>query len=93
MAAIGTLNYIIIFLHCILFVKNAVREHFTTQFKLLTTLRKKPFENIEGKGENAGDQHFLLFPHRYLLCPKQISIFEPHLLFSLQLQFCCLVKS
>ena len=22
-------------------------------------------ENIVGKGENAGDQHFLLFPHRF----------------------------
>ena len=29
---------------------------------LLTTLGKKPFENIIGKGENAGNQHFLLFP-------------------------------
>ena len=24
--------------------------------------QKKPFENIVGKGENAGNQHFLLFP-------------------------------
>ena len=24
--------------------------------------KKKPFENIMGKGENAGNQHFLLFP-------------------------------
>ena len=24
-------------------------------------LKKKPFENIVGKGENAGNQHFLLF--------------------------------
>ena len=24
---------------------------------------KKPFENIMGKGENAGNQHFLLFIH------------------------------
>ena len=23
----------------------------------------KAFENIVGKGENAGNQHFLLFPH------------------------------
>ena len=28
----------------------------------LTTLRKKAFEHIVGKGENAGNQHFLLFP-------------------------------
>ena len=37
-------------------------------------LRKKPFENNVGKGENAGNQHFLLFP-RFLPFPKQISIF------------------
>ena len=26
-----------------------------------------PFENIVGKGENASDQHFLLFPQCFLL--------------------------
>ena len=25
------------------------------------TLKEKPYENNVGKGENAGDQHFLLF--------------------------------
>ena len=39
---------------------------FTTQCLLLTTLRKKPYENIVGKGENAGNQHFLLFPQCFL---------------------------
>ena len=34
-------------------------ELFTTQFQLLTTLRKKPFENIVGKGENVGNQQFV----------------------------------
>ena len=34
----------------------------TTQSQLLMTLGKNPFENIVGKGENAGNQHFLLFP-------------------------------
>ena len=29
-----------------------------TQSRLLTILGKKPFENIVGKGENAGNQHF-----------------------------------
>ena len=29
-------------------------------------LGKKPFKNIVGKGENAGDQHFLLFPQCFL---------------------------
>ena len=41
------------------FVKS---QFFTTQSRLLTTQGKKPFENIVGKGENAGNQHFLLFP-------------------------------
>ena len=33
---------------------------------------KKPFENIVGKGENAGNLHFLLFPQCFLLIPKTI---------------------
>ena len=32
-----------------------------TQSRLLTTLREQPFENIMGKGGNAGNQYFLLF--------------------------------
>ena len=43
---------------------------FTTQSRLLTTLYKKPFENIVGKGENAGNQHFLLFPQCFLPFPQ-----------------------
>ena len=31
------------------------------------TLRKKTFENIVGKEENAVNQHFLLFPLCFLL--------------------------
>ena len=34
--------------------------------RLLTALKKEAFENILGKGENAGNQHFLLFPKRFL---------------------------
>ena len=34
--------------------------------------RKKPFENIVGKGENAGYQHFLLFPQYSLHSEGQI---------------------
>ena len=30
-----------------------------------------PFENIVGKGENAGNQHFLLFSHCLLLYQRQ----------------------
>ena len=47
-----------------------------THYRLLTPLERKAFENIVGKGENAGDQHFLLFPQCFLLFLKQISIFE-----------------
>ena len=39
---------------------------FTTQFRPLTTLKKKAFENIVGKGEKAGFQHFLLFLQYFL---------------------------
>ena len=31
-------------------------------FNSITPRDKKAFENIVGKGENAGNQHFLLFP-------------------------------
>ena len=34
-------------------------------------LGEKLFENIVGKGENAGNQHFLFFPQCFLLFPKQ----------------------
>ena len=53
-----------------------------TLYHTMTTfdkLEKKPFENIAGKEENAGNQHFLLFPHCFLLWEKKkmlvISIF------------------
>ena len=54
------------------------------QTRLLTTLRKEAFENILGKGENAGNQHFLLFPKMFLPFPKQISFFKAHLICRLQ---------
>ena len=43
------------------------------------------FENIVGKGENAGNQHFLLFPQCFLPATKQISIFQSHLSCCLQM--------
>ena len=62
------------------------------------TLRKTLFENIVGKGENADNQHFLLFSQCFLPCWKQISIFEFCLICCLQvhsiwtsIKFCCLV--
>ena len=48
---------------------------FTAQFRLVMTLKKKAFENIVRKGENAGNQHFLLFAQCFLPFAKQISIF------------------
>ena len=40
--------------------------------KFLMTLRNEPFEKVVGKGENAGNQHFLLFSQRFL--PHRIQI-------------------
>ena len=52
-----------------------------------------------GIGENAGNQHFLLFPQCFLPFPNQISIFQSHLFCHLQipsiwtsLKLCCLGK-
>ena len=43
--------------------ENTVGKIFIKQYKLLTTHgRKNPFENNVEKGENADNQHFLLFP-------------------------------
>ena len=33
-----------------------------------------PFENLVGKGENAGKQHFLLFPQSFLHFHRHICI-------------------
>ena len=46
---------------------------FTTQSRLLTTPRKKPAKIIVGKEENAGNQHFLLFPQCFLPFQKHTS--------------------
>ena len=69
---------------------------FTTQSRVLALA----LENIVGKEENAGNQHFLLFPQCFLLFPAQISVFESLLFCCLQMlsiwskpKFCCLVKS
>ena len=39
------------------------------------TPRKEPLENIVGKGENAGNQHFLLFLQCFTLKKTKIKIF------------------
>ena len=61
----------------VLIVVRVKPKHTTsTQLRLLTTLKSKPFENNKGKGENAGYQLFLLFPHCFLPIPKRISAFK-----------------
>ena len=57
---------------------------FTKQSQILMTQGKKPFGNIVGKGENAGNQHFLLFP-RFLLYQGQIQPLEQTLISFLQM--------
>ena len=56
----------------------------TLYYTIPTTLRKRPLENIVGKGGNAGYQHFLLFLQCFRLFLNQISIFDLHNF------FCCL---
>ena len=45
-------------------------------------LRRWLLENIIGKGENAGDQHFLLSPQCFLPYQRQVQWFDPHLNFA-----------
>ena len=44
--------------------------------RFLPSQQKSPFENIEGKGENVGNQHFLIFPPCFLPIPNHISTFQ-----------------
>ena len=61
------LEWAIVITHCL---STSIHWNFffisPTQSWLLTILKKEPFENIKGKGENAGNQHFLLFPECFL---------------------------
>ena len=41
--------------------------------------QQKDFENIVGKGENAGIQHFLLFPQSFLPYKREKSLCQQHL--------------
>ena len=54
-------------------------EPFIKQAQVLKATRKTVFENIVGKGENAGNQHFLLFPQCFLPFRKQSLVFESNL--------------
>ena len=61
--------------------------------------KKNTLENIVEKGENAGNQYFVLFPHCFLFNQREKSSFQQHLIYCLQMlsiwsawKFCCLVK-
>ena len=53
--------------------------------RLFMALKEKAFENIEGKGENAGNQHFLLFPPCFPPYEGQVSSFGPHVICRLKM--------
>ena len=59
-------------------------QPFTTQAQVFMTQKKKYLENIVGKGDNAGKQHFLLFQQCSLPYQRQIKTFEKHLICGLQ---------
>ena len=44
-----------------------------------TTFKKRPSENIVGKGENTDNQHFFLYPQYFLPSLEEISSFQSHL--------------
>ena len=57
----------------ICFISEDKYQPFTTNSKLLIPLENKASENIVEKGENAGNQHFLLFPQCFLPFPNYFS--------------------
>ena len=66
---------------CIIFFDeiDAVGGESVYRLTLIHTIAtlKKPFENSVGKGEIAGNQHFLLFPQSFLPIPKETSNLYP----------------
>ena len=68
---------------CISFCVDPQRKHCSKIYSTLyhtipslNDLKKQPFENIVGKQENAGYQHFLLFPQCFLPFQRQTETFE-----------------
>ena len=60
------------------------QKYKTTEKKTFLSHENK-FENIAGKGENAGNQHFLLFLQCFPAFQKQISTFESYSFCRLQM--------
>ena len=51
-------------------------QFLTTQSQVLIFVWKGNFNNFVRKGENVGNQHFLLFPQHFLPFPNGISSFK-----------------
>ena len=64
---------------------------FPTQWRLLTPLGNKPFENTVGKGEIARNEQFLLFPQCFL--PVLIAFRHFHQIWNCRLQTLSVWKS
>ena len=74
----SSLQYLHFMISCIRFTAHCFGKSvqpFATQSRLLTIFEKKALKNTSGKGENAFNQHFLLFPRRFLLCERGIHHF------------------
>ena len=62
--------------------------HISTLYHTIPTFndpKEEAFRKYSRKGENAGNQHFLLFPQCFLPFPKQSSISDSHLNCQLQM--------
>ena len=73
---------------CRFFSQNFISSAVLTLYYTVLTfndIEKEAFENIVGKGENAGNQHFLLFPQCILPFPNQILIVHLELFCHLQM--------
>ena len=55
---------------------NFKASSFAAQSRILTTLRKRPFENVVGKGEHAGYHYFLHLSQCFLPYAWHISCFK-----------------
>ena len=47
--------------------------------------QRRPWKTLEEKGENAGNQHFLIFPQCFLLYPREKLSLYPFLICRLQM--------
>ena len=79
--------YLLFYRHFLFYIFTEKSHHLTLYHKI--TFFKDPvyeaFENIVEKGENAGNQHFLLFQQCFLPFPKQILIPQLNLICCLQM--------